>query len=103
MKGLIHARVSRLALTLLSLLVVMALPEVALAQGNSPFDTGANNLVTNLITLALPVAVLLVMGLGIAAIAGQLSWGWAIGVIVGIGIVFAAQPIVTWVRGLFGA
>lgn len=77
------------------------LPELALAQ--SPFDTGANNLVTNFLTLAFPVAVVLVMGLGIAAIAGRISWGWAIGALVGIGIVFAAQPIVTWVRGLFGA
>jgi type IV secretion system protein VirB2 len=86
-----------------SVMTVMLVPQWALAQGGSPFDTGANNLVTNLLTIAFPVAVLLVMGLGIAAIAGRISWGWAIGALVGIGIVFAAQPIVTWVRGLFGA
>jgi type IV secretory pathway VirB2 component (pilin) len=80
----------------------MAIPEFALAQA-SPFDTGANNLVQNLITIGFPVAVILVMGLGIAAIAGQISWGWALGAVIGIGIFFAAQPIVTWVRGLFGA
>jgi len=67
-----------------------------------PFATGATNLVTSVITIATPVAVLLVMALGIAAAAGRISWGWPLGVIVGIGLVFAAQPIVTWVRGLFG-
>ena len=75
----------------------------AFAQAASPFETGANNLVTSITTIATPIAVLLVMGLGIAAAAGRISWGWPLGVIVGIGLVFAAQPIVTWVRGLFGA
>jgi type IV secretion system protein VirB2 len=93
--------IGRFAGCLSILFLIFVLPEVALAQ--SPFDTGANNLVTNFLTLAFPVAVVLVMGLGIAAIAGQISWAWAIGALVGIGIVFAAQPIVTWVRGLFGA
>lgn len=93
---------ARSALAICSVFTVLIMPDLAFAQA-SPFDTGANNLVTNLITLAFPIAVLLVMGLGVAAIAGRISWGWALGAIVGIGIVFAAQPIVTWVRGLFGA
>lgn len=88
---------------MLSLMAALATPEWALAQATSPFETGANNLVTSITTIATPIAVLLVMGLGIAAAAGRISWGWPLGVIVGIGLVFAAQPIVTWVRGLFGA
>ena len=96
-----YSYAARCASFLLCCLLCVILPDLVLAQ--SPFDTGANNLVTNFLTLAFPVAVVLVMGLGIAAIAGQISWGWAIGALVGIGIVFAAQPIVTWVRGLFGA
>jgi type IV secretion system protein VirB2 len=95
-------RRGRRALGILSLMTAATLPQLALAQAGSPFDTGATNLVTSLTTLAAPIAVLLVMGLGIAAAAGQISWGWVIGVIIGIGLVFAAQPIVTWVRGLFG-
>ena len=94
-------RLVRCTSVLLCATVLIFLPSFAFAQ--SPFDTGANNLVTNFLTLAFPVAVVLVMGLGIAAIAGRISWAWAIGALVGIGIVFAAQPIVTWVRGLFGA
>ena len=87
---------------LLFILMASVLPELAQAQA-SPFDTGATALVTSVTAIATPIAVLLVMGLGIAAAAGQLSWGWPIGVIVGIGLVFAANPMVTWVRGLFGA
>jgi type IV secretory pathway VirB2 component (pilin) len=83
-------------------IAAVAAPELAMAQAASPFATGATNLVTSVITIATPVAVLLVMALGIAAAAGRISWGWPLGVIVGIGLVFAAQPIVTWVRGLFG-
>jgi len=90
-------------LAMLCLLAAVAVPELAFAQATSPFETGANNLVTSITTIATPIAVLLVMALGIAAAAGRISWGWPLGVIVGIGLVFAAQPIVTWVRGLFGA
>lgn len=86
----------------LGLLAAVAIPEPLWAQAGSPFETGATNLVTNVTTLATPIAVLLVMALGVAAAAGRISWGWPLGVIVGIGLVFAAQPIVTWVRGLFG-
>lgn len=93
---------ARTTVTVLFVFVASALPELALAQA-SPFDTGATALVASVTTIATPIAVLLVMGLGIAAAAGQLSWGWPIGVIVGIGLVFAANPMVTWVRGLFGA
>jgi type IV secretory pathway VirB2 component (pilin) len=83
-------------------LAALATPELALAQAASPFATGANNLVTSVITIATPVAVLLVMALGIAAAAGRISWGWPLGVIVGIGLVFAAPVIVSWIRSLFG-
>lgn len=86
----------------LCLFATFMVAEFAFAQA-SPFETGATNLVTSLTTLATPIAVLLVMGLGVAAAAGRISWGWPIGVLVGVGLVFAAQPIVTWVRSLFGA
>jgi type IV secretory pathway VirB2 component (pilin) len=94
---------ARTAFTVLCLIVAVAAPEIALAQATSPFETGATNLVTAITTIATPIAVLLVMALGIAAAAGRISWGWPLGVIVGIGLVFAASPIVTWVKGLFGA
>lgn len=84
------------------MLFALMTPEMVFAQG-SPFETGATNLQTNLVTIATPIAVILVMVLGIAAGAGRISWGWPISLLIGIGIVFAAQPVVTWIRGLFGA
>ena len=69
---------------------------------SSPFETGANSLVTEVIAIATPIAILLVMGLGIAAATGRISWGWPLLVLLGIGIVFGAPQIVAWGRSLFG-
>jgi type IV secretion system protein VirB2 len=102
MKPLLSLSAQRALAVAFGLLMALAMPEFAFAQA-SPFETGATNLVTSITTIATPIAVLLVMALGIAAAAGRISWGWPIGVIIGIGLVFAAQPIVTWIRGLFGA
>ena len=54
------------------------------------------------LTIATPIAVLLVIALGIAAAVGKISWGWVIGALVGIAAIFGSQQIVTWIRGLFG-
>lgn len=79
----------------------LILPQLAFAQA-SPFQTGADSLVTNLIALATPIAILAVMVLAIVAMTGRISWGWPIGALVGIGVVFGAPQLVTWARGLFG-
>jgi len=76
------------------------LPDVALAQ-TSPFSTGATSFQTNFLTIMTPIAVVAVMGLGAAALFGRISWGWAIGGVAGIVLVFGAPQIVTWVRGMF--
>jgi type IV secretion system protein VirB2 len=78
-----------------------ALPEIACAQA-SPFQTGANSLVTNVIAIATPFAVLAIMVLAVVAMTGRLSWGWPLGALIGIGVLFGAPQIVAWVRGLFG-
>ena len=87
----------------LFLTLAVAAPEFALAQATSPFETGATALQTSLTTLATPVAALLVMALGVAAAAGRISWGWPIGILIGVALLFAAPTVVTWLRGLFGA
>jgi type IV secretion system protein VirB2 len=90
------------ATTYLSALAAMAaIPSVTLAQ-TSPFLTGANALQTNILAWATPIAVILVMALGIMAMANRISWGWPIAAIVGIAIIFGAPQIVTWIRGMFG-
>lgn len=76
-------------------------PGAAFAQA-SPFDTGANSLVTFALTIATPVAVLIVIALAVAAAVGRISWGWVIGALIGIAAIFGAPQIVAWIRTLFG-
>lgn len=83
------------------LLVAQATPLVAHAQ-TSPFDTGADSLLTWALGIAMPIAALFIIGLGVAALVGRISWGLAVGCIVGIALIFGAPQIVTWMRGIFG-
>lgn len=76
-------------------------PELAFA-GASPFASGATAASTNLLAILTPIAVVAVMALGAAAWFNKISWGWAVAGIVGICLVFGAQQIVTWIRGMFG-
>jgi type IV secretion system protein VirB2 len=76
-------------------------PVVVFAQA-SPFETGANSLVTFAQTIGTPIAALVVIGLAIAAAVGKVSWGWVVGAIVGIAALFGAPTIVSWIRTMFG-
>lgn len=82
-------------------IVLLSVPTIAFAQ-QSPFDTGANSLVTFALAIATPVAILVVIGAAIAAAVGRISWGWVIGCIVGIAAIFGSPQIVAWIRGMFG-
>ena len=86
----------------LRLIACSTVPTLAFAQATNPFQTGAESLVTNFTTIATPFAVLAIMVLAIVAMTGRISWAWPIGALVGIGVIFGAPTIVTWVRGLFG-
>src|SRR6266404_1269551 len=78
-------------------------PAGVLAQAaGSPFETGANSLVTFAQTIGTPIAALVVIGLAIAAAVGKVSWGWMVGAIVGIAALFGAPTIVSWIRSMFG-
>jgi type IV secretion system protein VirB2 len=78
-------------------------PSVGFAQAaGSPFETGANSLVTFAQTIGTPIAALVVIGLAIAAAVGKVSWGWVVGAIVGIAALFGAPTIVSWIRTMFG-
>ena len=90
------------ARTVLTVLVAwLAFPGWALAQ-TSPFLTGATSLQSNILAWLTPIAIILVMVAGGLAMAGRASWGWFIGLVIGIPIAFGAPQIVTWVRGMFG-
>lgn len=84
-----------------SILVLALTTHIASAQ-QSVFDTGANALVTWGLTIATPIAILIVIGAGAAAAVGKISWGWVIGALIGIGAIFGSEQIVGWIRGLFG-
>jgi type IV secretion system protein VirB2 len=90
-----------IAFAAIALTVALFIPDLALAQ-TSPFLTGANSLQTNILAWLTPVAIILIMVLGGMAMANRISWGWAIGAVIGIAIAFGAPQIVTWVRGMFG-
>jgi len=81
--------------------VWLVAPAVVFAQ-SSPFNTGATSLLSFALTIATPIAALIVIGLAVAASVGKISWGWVIGAIVGIAAIFGAPQIVAWIRGLFG-
>jgi type IV secretion system protein VirB2 len=83
------------------LVLSLLVPACAFAQ-TSPFDTGANGLVSFALTIGTPIAVLIIIGLAIAAAVGKMSWGWVIGAIIGIAAIFGSQQIVAWIRSMFG-
>lgn len=85
----------------ISFLMMMALgfitlmPEVAMA---APWDTAATKVLTIFTGgLARTLAIISVVACGIAAMAGKLSWEWAIKIIVGIVLIFGATAIVDFV------
>ena len=80
--------------------LLLAAPEISFAQ-ESPFLTGAESLQSNILAWATPIAVILVMVLGFMAMSNRISWGWPIGAIIGIAVIFGAPQIVTWIRGMF--
>ena len=88
------------AVRLASGIASLAVPALCLAQA-SPFQTGATALQTNLLTLLTPVAVILVIALGVGAMVNRISWAWAIAAVAGIALSFGAPQIVTWIRGMF--
>ena len=70
-------------------------PEMALA---APWDSAATK-VLEIFTggFARTLAIIAVIACGIAAIAGKLSWDWAIKIIIGIVLIFGATAIVDYV------
>lgn len=89
------------AVRISSLAAILVLPSIAFAQA-SPFDTGASSLVSFALTIATPIAILIVIGLAIAAAVGRIAWGWVIGAIIGIAAIFGSPQIVAWIRSMFG-
>ena len=78
----------------------VCMPDLAFAE---PWDDAAKKVV-EIFTggLARTLAVIAVIALGIAALAGRLSWDWAIKIILGIVLIFGASTIVDYIINAAG-
>lgn len=76
--------------------VACMVPEIAMA--GAPWDSAATSVLAIFTGgLTRTLAIIAVIACGIAAIAGKLSWDWAIKIIVGIVLIFGAAAIVDYV------
>lgn len=81
-------------LTLVLVFVAFS-PEIAMAE---PWDNAANKVLAIFTGgLTRTLAIIAVIACGIAAIAGKLSWDWAIKIAVGIVLIFGAAAIVDYI------
>jgi len=80
------------ALVITATALALTTPELAMA---APWD-GMANQVLAIFTggLTRTIAIVAVIACGIAAVAGKLSWDWAIKIIVGIVLIFGSAAIV---------
>ena len=91
-------RRSKRALGCLTLCAVALVPGVAMAAGASgPWDTMGNQVLAIFTGgLTRTIAIISVIACGIAALAGKLSWDWAIKIIVGIVLIFGGAALVDY-------
>jgi type IV secretory pathway VirB2 component (pilin) len=96
-----HAAKSEQNKTFMKFMAVLSLGAVALAPEMAmaaPWDSAATNVLAIFTGgLTRTLAIIAVIACGIAAIAGKLSWDWAIKIIVGIVLIFGAAAIVDYV------
>ncbi len=79
----------------LSILAVSVAPEAAMA---APWDTAATSILGIFTSgLTRTIAIIAMIALGIAALAGKLSWDWAIKIIIGIVLIFGSAAIVDYI------
>ncbi len=80
---------------MLALGLIALMPEMAMA---APWDSAATQVLAIFTGgLTRTMAIIAVIACGIAAIAGKLSWDWAIKIIIGIVLIFGAAAIVDYV------
>jgi type IV secretion system protein VirB2 len=77
-------------------LAMLVLTSPALADDPTNISNGLNSITTWVKTAAVPIGILAVMGAGFAKLTGRLDWPRFFSVLVGIGIIFGATQIVSW-------
>ena len=87
-------------LILLTISAVFLIPETAMA---TPWDSTSQQILAIFTGgLTRTIAIISVIACGIAAIAGKLSWDWAIKIIVGIVLILGAAAIVDYIIAAAG-
>jgi type IV secretion system protein VirB2 len=92
-------------LCVLALLLLIA-SDVALAQTTDAFvgtkiSTALKNLVATLNgTVARSLAIIAVIGTGIAALTGRMEWSKAVVVVLGVGVIFSATSLIDTLFGI---
>ena len=76
--------------------VILLVSSPALADDPTNISNGLNSITAWVKTAAVPVGILAVMGAGFAKLTGRLDWPRFFSVLVGIGIIFGATQIVSW-------
>ena len=77
------------------LIGLVSMPQIALA---APWDSAAQQILSIFTGgLTRTIAIIAVVALGIAALAGKLSWQWAINIAVGLVLIFGSAAIVDYI------
>ena len=74
----------------------------ALAFGAPPFANSGTQLKADLVQTLTPFAGISVLVVGVLCLMGRVNWGWFVGGVVGVAMMFGSDQIVTWFRTLMG-
>lgn len=77
--------------------LLAAVPEIAYAQA-APWESTAQNTYNLIMSIARWVAIIGIVGCGLAALFGKLSWEWAGKIIIGLVLIFGATHLVDYFR-----
>ena len=77
------------------------LPDLAFAQA-APWEQTAQNTYNLIMSIVRWVAIIGVVGCGLAAMFGKLSWDWAGKIIIGLVLIFGGTQIVDYFRSGMG-
>ena len=87
--------------------LLIAMPDFALATGSTTDDGISQTLCLVVSKLTGPIgrgiATIAIVVLGIGLFLGKLSWGLAVAVALGIGMIFGAPIMVNWLSGTAGS
>lgn len=90
-----------LQLVLLAAIAACSLfPELAAAA--PPFANSGSTLKADLVQTLTPFAGIAVLVVGVLCLMGRVNWGWFVGGVLGIAMIFGSDQIVSWGRTLMG-